>query len=101
MFTSPELKTRPMLWKSWLPGVVTGGYAAIAELSCDATTTDQYSGKNDRIATSEQEEVGERPGRLEAAVVAGGAWRGAAGGLRSRDRGHRYDSADLILRMSR
>src|SRR5215470_4675559 len=52
MLTSPELKTRLMLWKSWLPGVVTGGYAAIAELSCEATTTDQYSGKNDRIAIS-------------------------------------------------
>ena len=41
MLTSPELKTRPMLWKSWSPGVITGGYSAIAELSCDATTTDQ------------------------------------------------------------
>src|SRR5215470_13838029 len=37
MLTSPELKTRLMLRQSSLPGVVTGGYAAVAELSCDAT----------------------------------------------------------------
>src|SRR5262245_42003687 len=50
MFTSPELKTRLMLCQSSRPGVITGGYAAVAELSCEATTTDQYSGKNEKIA---------------------------------------------------
>ena len=40
-FTSPELKSRPRLWKSSCPGVSTGGYAETAELSCDATTSDQ------------------------------------------------------------
>src|SRR4051812_15346922 len=41
MLTSPELKTRLMFSTRWWPGVRTGGYSAIAELSREATTNDQ------------------------------------------------------------
>src|SRR5919204_2662388 len=49
--TSPELKRRPMLCHSCDPGVSTGGYAATAVLSCDATTSDQYRGNAEAAAT--------------------------------------------------
>src|SRR5436190_1584816 len=41
ILTTPELKSREMLCQRCEPGVSTGGYAAIVELSWDATTSDQ------------------------------------------------------------
>src|SRR6476646_9786622 len=49
--TSPESKSRVRLCQSWVPRVRTVGYAATAELSCDATTRDQYSGKIEMTVT--------------------------------------------------
>src|SRR5262249_34201750 len=41
MLTTSELKSFEMLCQRFDPGRSTGGYAPIAELSCDATTSDQ------------------------------------------------------------
>ena len=41
MLTTSELKSFEMLCQRFEPGRSTGGYAPIAELSWDATTSDQ------------------------------------------------------------
>src|ERR671935_100078 len=50
--TSPESNRRRRLCQSSPPGVTTGGYAETAELPCEATTSDQYSGRTDSSAAS-------------------------------------------------
>ncbi len=39
--TTSALKSLRRLLHRWPPGVTTGGYAPMAELSCEATTSDQ------------------------------------------------------------
>src|SRR5919201_1599445 len=61
--TSPELNSRLMLCQSSCPGVSTGGYAETAELSCDATTSDQYSGNSDPAAIAARNRYVAEPAR--------------------------------------